>query len=516
MSTATAAPPATTGFKHKPKKEKEREKKEKKEKKEKQHQQQPHSERLKVIVRRLPPNLPEEIFWQSVQNWVTDETVTWKAFYQGKFRSRLNKENVSSRAYIAFKSEEPLSLFSREYDGHLFRDKAGNEAQAVVEFAPYQKVPSDKKKADARNGTIEKDEDYISFINSLNASSTSEPVSVEALIASTQPAPQPKTTPLLEALKAEKAEKAAAKEKAALRHHHHIHPTEIIKKEDKDKKKGSAAPAASSKGTEAVSALAPGSKKAKKAAAAAAKEAASTPVTIATRPGGPSKVSKAAARHQGGAQTKAVAAGLAATPAAPATSDASGSGSANNASVERSTSPVAAPAASGSTSRRGRPVLGLGSRQFEAALSGAGVVGDQKSRRQKAREREERVKEEKEKAKEEGGGGDKDSPAVASTSGSNDIPAKHPPSSPKRDRNRRKPSVSGQGASTVVPMILGRIDDPPPTPTILKRENVTGDSSLPSPQVGTPGVIPGPGIGSGRGRGRGRGRGGRGGTPRGV
>ncbi len=38
---------------------------------------------------------------------------------------RLNKENIPSRAYIAFKDEEILAVFSREYDGHLFRDKAG-------------------------------------------------------------------------------------------------------------------------------------------------------------------------------------------------------------------------------------------------------------------------------------------------------------------------------------------------------------------------------------------------------
>lgn len=45
-------------------------------------------ERLKTIVRRLPPNLPEDVFWQSVQPWVTEETVTWKVYYQGKFRKR--------------------------------------------------------------------------------------------------------------------------------------------------------------------------------------------------------------------------------------------------------------------------------------------------------------------------------------------------------------------------------------------------------------------------------------------
>jgi regulator of nonsense transcripts 3 len=85
---------------------------------------------------------------------------------------RLNKENIPSRAYIVFKTEEQLAQFSHEYDGHLFRDKAGgclylnfglgliwragNESYAVVEFAPYQKVPPEKKKADARSGTIEK------------------------------------------------------------------------------------------------------------------------------------------------------------------------------------------------------------------------------------------------------------------------------------------------------------------------------------------------------------------------
>jgi len=43
-------------------------------------------DRLKTVVRRLPPNLPEDIFWGSVQQWVTEETVTWKVYYPGKLR----------------------------------------------------------------------------------------------------------------------------------------------------------------------------------------------------------------------------------------------------------------------------------------------------------------------------------------------------------------------------------------------------------------------------------------------
>ncbi|PVF98668.1 nonsense-mediated decay UPF3, partial [Serendipita vermifera] len=73
--------------------------------------------------------------------------------------------NIMSRAYIAFRTAEELATFSQNYDGHLFRDKQGNEYSAVVEFAPSQKLPSNNQKADTRQGTIEDDEDYKSFVS---------------------------------------------------------------------------------------------------------------------------------------------------------------------------------------------------------------------------------------------------------------------------------------------------------------------------------------------------------------
>ncbi|KAF9045564.1 Smg-4/UPF3 family-domain-containing protein [Panaeolus papilionaceus] len=155
--------------------------KEKEKDKEEKHKANQTSERFKIIVRRLPPNLPEDIFWQSVQNWVTDETTTWKIYYAGKLRKKLNKENIPSRAYIAFKTDGQVAQFKRDYDGHVFRDKQGVESQAVVEFAPYPKIPTEKRKPDTRNATIEKDEDYISFLESLKASENVEPVSLETL-----------------------------------------------------------------------------------------------------------------------------------------------------------------------------------------------------------------------------------------------------------------------------------------------------------------------------------------------
>jgi len=37
----------------------------------------------------------------------------------------VNKENIPSRAYIAFKTQSQVAVFGREYDGHKFVDKAG-------------------------------------------------------------------------------------------------------------------------------------------------------------------------------------------------------------------------------------------------------------------------------------------------------------------------------------------------------------------------------------------------------
>jgi hypothetical protein len=59
-----------------------------KDKERKLSQQEPNNERLKTVVRRLPPNLPEGIFWQSVQSWVTEDTAIWKTYYPGKVRKR--------------------------------------------------------------------------------------------------------------------------------------------------------------------------------------------------------------------------------------------------------------------------------------------------------------------------------------------------------------------------------------------------------------------------------------------
>lgn len=50
----------------------------------------------------------------------------------------------------------------------------GNEYRAVVEFAPYQRIPKEHKTQDVRQGTIDQDQDYLDFLESLKAEERSQ------------------------------------------------------------------------------------------------------------------------------------------------------------------------------------------------------------------------------------------------------------------------------------------------------------------------------------------------------
>ncbi|KAH8112273.1 Smg-4/UPF3 family-domain-containing protein [Phellopilus nigrolimitatus] len=464
------------------------------------------ADKLKTVVRRLPPNLPEDIFWQSVQPWVTDETASWKTFYPGKIRKKYNKENVPSRAYIAFRDAEQLAIFGQAYDGHLFRDKAvstGNESYAVVEFAPHQKVPPEKKKADPRNGTIEQDEDYISYVASFNAPpKPSESDALETLIAASQHTthPQePKSTPLLDALRAEK--QAQRDRETILKAHAHYHRAsgrDIDKGiDDASTRRRGKQPQTPAQAERDEGGSAPGQGKrnrrggaGRKAETIAAKEKEAVSV------GSP----KASAITQIKGQPKP--SRNEASPAAPTP-----------------TAPVAA--AKGTVKdmpqeRRPRPAIGM--RQFEAALSGAGVVASSGSERRSRRERE------REKKAPEG---------TAPTSGEGPPKADKllTPASPGKERNRggRKRGDSVKGPSHAVinpppggapPTILSRTDTPASgSPRIIARPAGVDATAVSGSGGKQGGGSPTGGEGRGGRRRGGRGRGpppvqtGRGGAP---
>lgn len=73
-----------------------------------------------------------------------------------------------SRAYINFNYQDDIFTFQDKFDGYVFLDQKGNEFPAVVEFAPYQKVPkNDSSQKEDRCNTIDTDAHYLEFVKKL-------------------------------------------------------------------------------------------------------------------------------------------------------------------------------------------------------------------------------------------------------------------------------------------------------------------------------------------------------------
>ncbi|TIB90017.1 NAD(P)-binding protein [Wallemia mellicola] len=166
--------------------------------------------KLRVVVRKLPANLPEEIFYSAVQTWVNSDTVSQSYYSKGKLRAA--KENIASRAYITFKEYAQLLSFHAGFDGHLFKDKQGRESRASIEFAPYQRTPQPKQKQDQRQGTIEEDPDFKSFLELLETAPTKP--DFEANLMASRAVDKPKQTPLLAHLAIRREKQKAKREKA--------------------------------------------------------------------------------------------------------------------------------------------------------------------------------------------------------------------------------------------------------------------------------------------------------------
>ncbi|RXK35178.1 hypothetical protein M231_07549 [Tremella mesenterica] len=131
--------------------------------------------RTKLVIRRLPPTLPEEIFWTSVSQWV-NESCVWRRYVKGKAADGGERARYS-RAYCLLPDEQAV-IFRTDFNGHVY------QYQALVEPAPLQKTPNKPKKIDVRQGTIE----------------TVTPVA---------PVPPPtETTPIIDAIREKKALKS--------------------------------------------------------------------------------------------------------------------------------------------------------------------------------------------------------------------------------------------------------------------------------------------------------------------
>ncbi|KAI8489637.1 Regulator of nonsense transcripts 3B [Branchiostoma belcheri] len=172
----------------------------------------------KVVIRRLPPTLTEETLVDELGPLPDHDFFLFVAADMSLV------PHAFCRAYINFKNPEDIIGFKDKFDGYIFNDTSSKKVEypAIVEFAPYQKVPKGRsKKKDTKCATIEQDPDYLKFLESLKSDNAGDapPANIESLLEEIEARDRKKeetkmTTPLLDFIKNRRAAAARAREEA--------------------------------------------------------------------------------------------------------------------------------------------------------------------------------------------------------------------------------------------------------------------------------------------------------------
>ncbi|XP_035905449.1 regulator of nonsense transcripts 3B-like [Anopheles stephensi] len=121
----------------------------------------------RVVIRRLPPTMTEAVFCEQIS---TDGKMPNHDEFYFVGPDWTLGHNASCRAYINFTNPEDIFRFTDSYDGYTFVDSKGMEHQAVVEYAPFQKLPKTRsRKKDPKCNTIETDTHFLAFKEALEA-----------------------------------------------------------------------------------------------------------------------------------------------------------------------------------------------------------------------------------------------------------------------------------------------------------------------------------------------------------
>ncbi|KAJ5102416.1 hypothetical protein NUU61_004638 [Penicillium alfredii] len=175
----------------------------------------PPAPRLKLLVRRLPPGLTQtELETTLGDEWkVGAGKVDWLQYKPGKVSKDPAKPSRPSRAYLRVVSSEHIAPLSDTVRQASFQDAGHTSHDSVLlgpptlEFAPYAKTPGSRSRKDARQGTIDQDPDFITFLESLTQPIT-KPAPMDSADGDEKKKETAVTTPLVQFIKDKKASKA--------------------------------------------------------------------------------------------------------------------------------------------------------------------------------------------------------------------------------------------------------------------------------------------------------------------
>ncbi|KAL5415406.1 hypothetical protein PMIN03_002737 [Paraphaeosphaeria minitans] len=198
--------------------------------------------RLKLICRRLPPGLTRTEFETFLgEEWkVGAGRVDWLNYRKGKVSKDLAKPSKPSRAYIHVTQQPFVPALGDRVREITFHDAAKSFQDSalvgppVLEYAPYMKLPANRRRSDARQGTIDQDTEFKEFLESLTAPIT-KPAAPEGETAKEE---KVKTTPLIEALRERKANKEKPQKKGRGEHKDDAGEKKILAKPGKENAPG--------------------------------------------------------------------------------------------------------------------------------------------------------------------------------------------------------------------------------------------------------------------------------------
>ncbi|KAK7427499.1 hypothetical protein QQZ08_005940 [Neonectria magnoliae] len=177
----------------------------------------PHNEGEKLVIRRLPPGMTQTEFTSILgSEWdVGKGRVDWFSYAPGKISNDPSKPSRPGRAYVHVMRKDDIMALSDSVRTSTWEDAKAtfNNPSLIgppaVEFAIYKKVPSTKKRSDARQGTIDQDPEFMAFLEDLaNPAPPRENIDADDADDVAKAEAKVTTTPLIEYLKEKKANKA--------------------------------------------------------------------------------------------------------------------------------------------------------------------------------------------------------------------------------------------------------------------------------------------------------------------
>ncbi|OAX81646.1 hypothetical protein ACJ72_04013 [Emergomyces africanus] len=168
--------------------------------------------RLKLLIRRLPPGLTVQEFEAALGDEWKDGNgkVDWFHYKEGKISKDPAKPSRPTRVYLRVTSIPLVEELSEKVRVSTFQDAQNTGRDSVLlgppalEYAPYPRVPGGRVRKDGRQGTIDLDSDFISFLESLTNPVTKSTMDLRAEDAKEH---KPTITPLIQFLKDKKANK---------------------------------------------------------------------------------------------------------------------------------------------------------------------------------------------------------------------------------------------------------------------------------------------------------------------